>query len=717
MRISFILLILSLCFLSLNVSAQDQITVDDYKKAEQQLSWNTSKLVDRMNVRPTWTEDGKFWYQNLIANGTEYVLYDLKTKSKKILDGKSALPKEPKGRAYDRRKEVISPDGKKVVYINNWNLFVRDLDSGVETQLTKDGIENFGYATDNAGWRQSDAPIVLWSPDSKKIATYQQDQRHVSDMYLVKTTVGAPELQAWKYPLPQDEKVIQIHRVIIDIENNKVIRLKVDPDPRRGTLCDDISCSGNFDDNQWSDDGKQLAFVSSSRDHKIAQFRIADAETGDVKDYHREEVATQYESGQGTINWTCLFDTKELIWYSEKDNWGHLYLYDLATGKLKNQITKGEYVVTEVKHFDKKARLIYFEANGKEAGRDPYFTHFYKVDISGKNLVLLTPEDGNHQITISPNFDYFIDNYSQPNVAPVSVLRKMDGTLVETLEKADISRLLATGWKAPTPIKVKSEDGKWDLYGLMFTPTHLDKNKKYPIINYIYPGPQGGGVGSRSFSPGRSDNQALAELGFVVVAIDGSCNPGRSKAFHDACYGDMSSNTLPDQVSGMKQLAEKYPYIDLDRVGIWGHSGGGFATATAMFDYPEFFDVGVSESGNHDNRNYEDDWGERYVGLEKGDNYEKQANQLKAGNLKGKLLLAHGGMDDNVPPYNTNLVVDALIKANKDFDLLMFPNARHGYGSDSMYMMRKRWDYFVKNLLNQEPPKEFKIMFERDSRP
>ena len=717
MRISFILLILSLCFLSLEVRAQDQISVDDYKKAEQQLSWNTSKLVDRMNVRPTWTEDGKFWYQNLIANGTEYVLYDLKTKSKKILEGKSALPKEPKGPVYDRRKEVITPDGKKVVYINNWNLYVRDLDTGAETQLTKDGIENFGYATDNAGWRQSDAPIVLWSPDSKKIATYQQDQRHVSDMYLVKTTVGAPELQAWKYPLPQDEKVIQIHRVIIDIENNKVIRLKVDPDPRRGTLCDDISCSGNFDDNQWSDDGKQLAFVSSSRDHKIAQFRIADAETGDVKDYHREEVATQYESGQGTINWTCLFDTKELIWYSEKDNWGHLYLYDLATGKLKNQITKGEYVVTEVKHFDKKARLIYFEANGKEAGRDPYFTHFYKVDISGKNLVLLTPEDGNHQITISPNFDYFIDNYSQPNVAPLSVLRKMDGTLVETLEKADISRLLATGWKAPTPIKVKSEDGKWDLYGLMFTPTHLDKNKKYPIINYIYPGPQGGGVGSRSFSPGRSDNQALAELGFVVVAIDGSCNPGRSKAFHDACYGDMSSNTLPDQVSGMKQLAEKYPYIDLDRVGIWGHSGGGFATATAMFDYPEFFDVGVSESGNHDNRNYEDDWGERYVGLEKGDNYEKQANQLKAGNLKGKLLLAHGGMDDNVPPYNTNLVVDALIKANKDFDLLMFPNARHGYGSDSMYMMRKRWDYFVKNLLNQEPPKEFKIMFERDSRP
>ncbi len=259
----------------------------------------------------------------------------------------------------------------------------------------------------------------------------------------------------------------------------------------------------------------------------------------------------------------------------------------------------------------------------------------------------------------------------------------------------------------------------------MFTPTTLDKTKKYPVIDYIYPGPQGGAVGSRSFAAARSDHQALAELGFVVVVIDGTCNPLRSKAFHDSCYGDMADNTLPDQVEGIKQLAAKYPYLDLDKVGIWGHSGGGFATAAAMFRYPDFFKVGISESGNHDNRNYEDDWGERYIGLLVGDNYDKQANQNYAKNLKGKLLLAHGTMDDNVPPSNTLLVVDALIKANKDFDLLLIPNARHGYAGNAVdgfapatnyYMMRRRWDYFVRNLMGAQPPKEYEIKPQPDAR-
>ncbi|TAL40209.1 MAG: S9 family peptidase, partial [Chitinophagaceae bacterium] len=327
------------------------------------------------------------------------------------------------------------------------------------------------------------------------------------------------------------------------------------------------------------------------------------------------------------------------------------------------------------------------------------------------------PEDGNHTISLSPDGKYFTDNYSKPDVPPVSVLRDMNGTLIATLEKADISRLTATGWKAPEPITVKSRDGKWDLYGLLFKPTDLDVTKKYPVINYIYPGPQGGGVGSRSFSPSRGDHMALAQLGFIVVVIDGTCNPDRSKSFHDVCYGNMADNTLEDQVAGLKQLAVTHPYMDLDKVGVWGHSGGGFATAAAMLRYPDFYKVGISESGNHDNRNYEDDWGERYIGLlvkdEKGkSNYEDQANQKYAANLKGKLMLAHGGMDNNVPPYNTYLVVDALIKANKDFDLVIFPNAGHGFGVDSYYMMRKRWDYFVRYLIGAEPPKEFNLKTE-----
>ena len=296
----------------------------------------------------------------------------------------------------------------------------------------------------------------------------------------------------------------------------------------------------------------------------------------------------------------------------------------------------------------------------------------------------------------------------------IAVLRDADGKLITTIEKADISKLLAAGWKPPMPITVKARDGVTDLYGLMFKPTNLDEKKKYPIINHIYPGPQGGSVGSRSFSAARSDAQALAELGFIVVQIDGMGNPLRSKKFHDFYYGNMGDNTLPDQITGMKQLAEKYPWIDIDRVGIWGHSGGGYAAAGAMFRYPDFFKVGISESGNHDNRDYEDDWGERYIGLLTRDangktNYDDQANQNFAKNLKGHLLLAHGTLDDNVPPYNTLLVVDALIKANKDFDLLMLPNARHGYGSASNYMTRRRWDYFVRYLLGVEPPKELRI--------
>lgn len=708
-----------LSFIAIAGFAQQNVTAANYEQAVKFLAGNTSKLVYNSNVNPNWLADGKLWYATNTASGNQYVLINPADGSRKTAaDLKSLVPdatERPMG--MGRRGgglEVLSPDGKKAVFIKDWNLWVKDVASKQETQLTTDGIKDFGYATDNAGWRHSERPVVLWSPDSKKIATFQQDQRHVSDMYLVSTNVGTPKLEAWKYPLPVDKEIIKIQRVIIEVDNKKVIRLQMPADARRGTLCDDIACSGAFDDNEWSPDGSKLAFVSSSRDHKEAILRIANATTGEVKTIFEEKVATQFESGQGSVNWRFLPASNEILWYSERDDWGHLYLYDATTGKLKQQITKGEFVITRLLKVDEKNRMLYFLANGREKGRDPYFSHFYRVDFAGKTVQLLTPEDGNHNVTLSPDGKYFTDNYSKPDVAPVSVLRDMSGALIATLEKTDLSKLVASGWKAPEPITVKSRDGKWDLYGLMFTPTTLDKSKKYPVINYIYPGPQGGGVGSRSFSASRSDHQALAELGFVVVVIDGTCNPGRSKSFHDVCYGNMGDNTLEDQISGLKQLAAKHPFLDLDRVGMWGHSGGGYATAAALFRYPDFYKVGISESGNHENRNYEDDWGERYIGLLVKDaqgktNYDNQANQNFASNLKGKLMLAHGGMDDNVPPYNTYLVVDALVKANKDFDLVIFPNARHGYGADGFYMMRKRWDYFVKHLLGAEPPKEFKI--------
>ncbi|QNE41117.1 prolyl oligopeptidase family serine peptidase [Hymenobacter sp. NBH84] len=722
-RARFLPLALAACLVSITTQAQQQptVTAQDYAHAEQFMSYNTQPLVDHAMGEPNWLDNDRFWYRTLTAQGSEYVLVDPARKTRTVSASPPVAPTPAKAQKKPNdRNEVVSPDGRLAAYIQDYNLWVRNTKTDQKTQLTTDGVKDYGYATDNAGWSSSDRPVLRWSPDSRKIATFQQDQRKVGDMYLVTTNVGHPTLKSWKYPLPGDKDIITIERVIVDVNPAKVVRLQLPPDPHRGTLSDDISSSGTFDDVDWSADAKQLAFVSTSRDHKEEKFRIADAQTGAVREVFEEKVATQYESGQGAINWAYLPKSKEIIWYSERDDWGHLYLYDATTGKVKHQITKGNWVVTQLVKIDEQKRQLYFLADGREPG-NPYFTHLYRIGLDGKGLTLLTPEKGNHRIEFSPSGRYFVDTYSQPNVPPVSVLRNLDGKLLLTLEKTDISRLVATGWKAPTPILVKSHDGQLDLHGLLFTPTKLDPSRKYPVIDYIYPGPQGGSVGSWSFLAARGDNQALAELGFVVVVLEGSCNPLRSKSYHDACYGNMAENTLSDQVVGIKQLAQKYPYFDLDRVGIWGHSGGGYATAAAMFRYPDFFKVGISESGNHENRNYEDDWGERYIGLltaqdNGASNYDNQANAVSAKNLKGKLMLAHGMMDNNVPPYNTLLVVDALTKANKSYDLVIFPNATHGYGQDSPYMTRRRWDYFVQNLAGATPPHDYQMQPKPDPR-
>lgn len=719
------LTVVLLFFISLaNAQTQKVLTAKDYDNAANMLPLNLNKYIDNQ-VYPQWLSNGKLWYRRLSAYETTYVLYNPANGKKSTANSMQELMGDEPVRQQSPNVsalEVLSPDGKKIAFIRNWNLWVKDLGTNKETALTDDGAKDFGYATDNLGWVHSDKPIVLWSPDSKKIATFQQDQRHVNSMFLVKTKVGSPELEEWKYPLPGDSAVIKIHRLIIEVTANpKVIHLKSSEDNRRSTLLDDVSDIAGFDDTEWSEDGNRLAFISTSRDHKQVTLKIANAATGDVVNVMEEKVATRYESGQYEVNWRFLSNTNEIIWFSARTDWGHLYLYDAATGRLKNQITSGHFVVTKLVKVDASKRIIYFEAKGKETGANPYFAHYYSIDFDGNNLALLTPNDGTHSISFSPDGKYFLDTYSQPNVPPVTEVRDIKGKLITTLEKTDITRLKATGWKAPMPFTVKSADNRWDLYGLIFKPKNFNSSKKYPVVVYIYPGPQEGSISNWGFLQFYGDNQALAELGFVVIALEGSCNPNRSKSFQDACYGNMAENTLPDQIAGLKQLAEKYSYLDLNAVGIWGHSGGGFATASAMFKYPEFFKVGISESGNHDSRNYEDDWGERYIGLETKDekgvsNYEQQSSIAFAKNLKGKLLLVHGGMDDNVPPYNSYLVADALIKANKDFDFLIFPNARHDYGVDRFYMMRKRWDYFVQNLLHATIPKEYRILITPDLR-
>jgi len=740
------------------------LTADDYARAERFMGYNTTPLVFGGAVRATWLAGDRFWYRNAIPEGFEVVLVDPARKTRERAfdharlaaalsraadttydalhlpaqlelapDARSltveagrrrfscdlvaytcaAAPRAPGGAPPN---SVLSPDSTKAAFIRDYNLWVKDLASGRETPLTTDGVRDFGYATDNAGWIHSDRPVLLWSPDSRKIATFQQDERGVGEMYLVRTEVGHPVLEQWRYPLPGDSVITTIQRVVVDLAGPRVVRLQMPADQHRSTTCDHIACgntpAGSLTDVEWSPDGAQLVFVSTSRDHHDEWVRVADAATGAVREVFAESTATFFESGYDHVNWQALWGSNELIWYSERSDWGHLYLYDLRSGQLENAVTQGNWKVLQVLRLDEKSRTLWFTAAGKEPG-DPYFRHLYSVRLDGSHLASLTPEDADHGVTLAPDGRYFVDSYSRPDVPPVTVLRDAEGRTVLKLETADISRLLATGWKPPIPFTVKARDGTTDLYGLLYRPTTFDSTRKYPIVNNVYPGPQTGSVGGRSFSAARGDCQALAELGFVVVQLDAMGTPMRSHSFMAAYYGNMGDNGLPDQVAGMRQLAQRYPWIDLDRAGIWGHSGGGLASADAILRYPDFFKVAVSEAGNHDQREYEDDWGEKWQGLlvrhpDGTTNYDDQANQSLARNLKGKLLLAHGTTDDNVPPYNTLLLVNELIRANKDFDLLLLPNRRHGFGNEP-YMVRRRWDYFVRNLLGAEPPREYEL--------
>lgn len=757
-------LLLALLVVPARVQAQNiTVTEEDYARAERFLSPFTQPLVYRTSVRPSWLAGDVFWYSTSTPEGPAYQLVDPEAATKEDLidsrqlaDALSTLmdstyspdnlyltgvsvstdqnvfffhtdgvPVACNRETYqcavsDRRPpsagrtNAVSPDGAYEAFIKDHNLWVRHRETGEERALTRDGIEDFGYATNNAGWTRSDTPVLLWSPDSKKIATFQHDGRGVGDMHLVSTEVGRPTLESWKYPLPGDSLIFRISRVVIDVETGDMVRLNMPPDPHRSTTTDHVAGrGGKFLDVRWSDDTSQLAFVSSSRDHKVATLRLADTSTGEVRDVLEERTETYYESGVRMENWDVLFESGEVIWYSERDNWGHLYLYDLETGALKHPITKGDWAVLQVRRIDEEARRIYFTAGGREPG-NPYYHHFYSINFDGSGLQHLTPEAAHHDITMSPSGEYFVDAYSTPDTPPVTVLRDGDGDTVMQLEKGDISELVASGWIPPEEFQVKARDGETDLYGLMYKPTHFDSTRSYPVLNYLYPGPQSGSVGSRSFRASRSDKQAVAELGFIVVEVDAMGTPGRSKSFHDAYYGNMGDNGIPDQIATIEELGSRHGWMDLDRVGIWGHSGGGFASTRAILQHPDVYKVAVSSAGNHDNRNYEDDWAEKWQGLlvtnpDGTTNYDNQANQLLAGNLKGKLLLAHGTMDSNVPPSSTMLMVDALIEANKDFDLLMIPNAGHGFGTATPYFRRKRWDYFVRHLHGTEPPKEFEF--------
>ena len=758
-----------------SIAAADQraLTPGDYARAERYTSYNTAALILHSIDFLTWLPDGRMAYRTRGADGVDFFLVDPKSGVRNSLLNKerlattlsvatghkyvgSRLPFDSFALSDDGRLIVfeinadgwscttvgsqcqratsmkpsftLSPDKRSAAYIRDQNLWIRDLTSGVDTPLTSDGIKDFGYATDDPGFHHSDRPIIAWSPDSTKIATFQADQRGVADMFLVRTKVGHPELEAWKYPMPGDAVVTKIRRVIVDVNKKHVVALKIPTDPYRQSGFSPAMDSGDgiLADAQWSADGATLAFISTSRDHKLVQLRIANATSGDVRTALTERALHFFSShleGFGdarAVNWRYLSATQEFIWLSSRDDWNHLYLYDARTGVLKRRITSGSWNVSEVLRVDEQRREVYFLGVGREPGRNPYFAHLYKVNMDDGRTRLLTPEDANHEVTFSPVGSFFLDRYSTPQLPPIAVLRDQDGKLVFNLEQADIGQLRAIGWTPPTPLEVKARDGMTDLYGLMFRPSTFDKHRRYPIINWIYPGPNMGSIANWSFSTSagsdtRGSPQALAELGFIVVAINGMGTPPRSLTFRDTYYGNLGDNSLPDQVAAMTELGRRFEWIDLGRIGIIGHSGGGYAAADAMFRYPEVFKVGVAMSGNHDQRGFTDQWGEKYIGLlrtakDGSTNYDSQSNAALAKNLKGHLLLMHGLLDDDVPPYLTLEVVEALIQANKDFDLLLLPSQGHLYsGRDQLYAVRRSWDYFVRYLADEEPPKEFRL--------
>ncbi|HEX7348313.1 MAG TPA: DPP IV N-terminal domain-containing protein [Rhodanobacteraceae bacterium] len=768
-RIAVVALVALFCALPLALQAR-QLTDADYANAAKFLPQAMDPLVDHDVQRVHWLDGTHFWYIDHDAKGDRVLEMDAatgkvapafdqvklaaalgKARGKSMpankwprfgfdfrrlangkldvelsgktyrcdLSGVGACVNLSKARKTGDEPGALSPNGKLIAFVRDWNLWVRNVATGKETELTTDGVKNYGYATQNAGWVHGPGAVVRWSPDSEKIATYRQDQRGVADMYTVTTGVGHPKLDAWPYPLPGDTKIFMIEPVVVDVATRKVVKLDLPPQQRLSTLCDQLACDQarpyQWSDAKWAPDSKTLALVNTSRNRQHEWYRIANAETGAVRTAFEFTAKDYYESGHGLVNWQYLPESQQAIWPTVQNNWLNLYLYDLQTGKQLHAITTGKGNVDEVRWLDRASRTLWFVGNDRTPGVNPYYKQFFKVNIDTGKTTLLTPEDADHTITMAPDGKYFVDSYSTPTTAPVTVLRSAaDGHVIATVAKADISRLKAAGWAPPVPFTVKARDGKTTLYGLMFKPANFDPAKQYPIIDYIYPGPQTGSVFTFSFAAARGDHQAMANLGFIVVALNGMGTPWRSASFHHYWYGDMGDDTLPDQVAGIKELAERYPWIDLDRVGIWGHSGGGNATATAMFSYPDFFKVGWAESGNHDNRNYENDWGEKYQGLlvtnkDGTTNYDNQADWLRANDLKGHLMLVHGSIDDNVPIGNTYLVVNALIKAGKNFDMLILPNEHHGYGADTPYITWRRWNYFVRYLQGNTPPSAFKM--------
>lgn len=623
----------------------------------------------------------------------------------------------------------ISPDKKQIVFVRNYNLFVMDSanyakaqkneddSSIVETQLTKDGIENFAYGGDSFGESNVEkeknknkrkSAFILWSPDSKYFTMIRSDNRKVKDLWVLNNVAdGRPTLETYKYHMPGEAEAPVRELILFDMGSKslKKINAALFKDQELGLNGKPFLQKERDDDFRaaiWAGTPARFYVTRTSRDLKRIDICAVDVATGEFKVLIEERLNTYVETRRlGLVN-----DGKELIEWSERDGWGHFYLYD-GDGKFKNAITSGAYHCEDIVQIDEKNRVLYFTANGKEEGEDPYYLHLYRINFDGTNLKLLNPGNFDHSPSMDDANSFFVNNFSRVNTVPKTVLYDATGKKIMDLETADLSRLLEAGYKFPEPFKVKADDGITDLYGVMYKPFDFDSTKSYPLIEYVYPGPQTEAV-NKAFSRGMDRTDRLAQMGFIVITIGNrGGHPSRSKWYHNYGYGNLRDYGLADKKAAAEQLADRYKFIDLSRVGIHGHSGGGFMSTAAMLVYPDFFKVAVSSSGNHENNIYNRWWSEKHHGVkeqvnDKGDTsfvYAIEKNSELAKNLKGHLMLTTGDVDNNVHPALTIRMANALIKANKRFDFMLFPGQRHGYGDMTEYFFWLMADYYAKYLL------------------
>ena len=649
--------------------------------------------------------------------------YDIKSQSLRLVDDFEKKKKKPDWAS-------ISPDSSFVLFSKQHNLYWMDWENYlkaqedekdstiVEQQWTTDGEEHYAFGGSNRGKdnvevekeKDKRKPVrIRWAPSGQKFALLRQDNRQVKDLWVLDNSAQPrPRLESYKYQMAGEKEASKTELFVFDFSSKNRLQIPVDTfkDQSISILSAPRKKRDRDRDMNWSywlsPDDERVYFSRTSRDLKRVDMCYAHTTTGEVTVVIEERLNIYIDTRTpGLVN-----GGKEYIHWSERDGWAHFYLYD-AKGKVKNQITSGPFHCQSIEGIDEKNRVLYFRANGREVGEDPYYEHLYRINFDGTGLQLLNPGDYNHSISLNDEQSYFVDNFSRVNTTPQSALFDQKGKKILALETADLSMLMASGYQFPEPYTVKADDGITDLYGVMYKPFNFDPSLKYPLIEYVYPGPQTEAV-NKSFSTRMNRLDRLAQLGFVVISIGNrGGHPARSKWYHSYGYGNLRDYGLADKKYAAEQLADRHDFIDIDKVGIFGHSGGGFMSTAAMLVYPDFFKVAVSSSGNHENEIYNRWWSEKHHGVKeevnaKGEVVFKYAidnNPSIAKNLKGKLLITTGDIDNNVHPAATVRMAKALIEANKRFDYFVFPGQRHGYGNMTEYFFWMKADYFCEHLL------------------